>query len=202
MNETQKFEADYWGNCINTSSEEDKQRQYAELMGLRLVRCGAGWGYDLHGRSVIDLGGGPVSLLLKCANLKKGRTVVVDPGNWPDWVRSRYECAGIEYAQMPAEELRGWSPFDEAWIYNVLQHTDDPAKIIANAKKYARILRIFEWVGFPAYPGHPQALTKEKLDEWIGQRGQTVQLTGQHECVGTAYYGVFDLTQGPTGPIG
>jgi len=95
MNETQKFEADYWGNCINTSSEEDKQRQYAELMGLRLVRCGAGWGYDLHGRSVIDLGGGPVSLLLKCANLKKGRTVVVDPGNWPDWVRSRYECAGI-----------------------------------------------------------------------------------------------------------
>jgi hypothetical protein len=39
--EAQKFEEQFWGNCVNTFSEELKQRVYAEHMGLPLVRTGA-----------------------------------------------------------------------------------------------------------------------------------------------------------------
>ncbi|MFH1554929.1 MAG: hypothetical protein ABII76_08730, partial [Pseudomonadota bacterium] len=72
-------EEEWWGDCINTADEEAKQAKFAELMGITPVE-GEGWfvpPYDLGGKSVLDVGGGPVSLLLKCRN--RGRCVVLDP---------------------------------------------------------------------------------------------------------------------------
>ena len=57
--------------------------------------------FDLMDRSVVDIGGGPASLLLKCMN--KGRAVVADPSVFPDWVTARYEACGIEYWRMEGE---------------------------------------------------------------------------------------------------
>jgi hypothetical protein len=77
--------------------------------------------------------------------------------------------------------------YDEAWIYNCLQHTDDPDQIIKNALKAAKTLRIFEWVDIPPHDGHPVELTKEKLDEWTGGLGQVITLA-ESGCFGKAYY--------------
>jgi hypothetical protein len=80
--------------------------------------------------------------------------------------------------------------YDEAWIYNCLQHTDDPELIIQNALRAAKTLRIFEWADIPPHEGHPIELSKEKLDRWIGKEGQTIQL-GESGCFGKAYYNVI-----------
>jgi len=193
-NEAQKFEEEFWGNCVNTLSEELKQRVYAEHMGLPLIRVSSvGFGHNLGGSRVLDIGGGPVSLLLKCVN----RTgVIIDPCRFPDWVQLRYAVSGLWMRRMAGEELDEQvdelGRFDEVWIYNVLQHTDDPAKIIANAKRCAPRLRIFEWVDLPAYPGHPQEITQAKLEQWIGMPGTVTEFTGQNECHGRAFHGCFD----------
>lgn len=187
--EAQEFEAQFWGDCLNTFSEELKQRVYAKAMGLSLVRTGAlGFGYDLAGKRVLDIGGGPVSLLLKCINCTG---VVADPCRFPDWVHLRYSKANITFLRMPGERVN-FGQYDEVWIYNVLQHTDDPALIIANAKKVAPRLRIFEWVGLPTYEGHPQEITQAKLEEWIGQSGSVTFHQGENECYGAAFHGCFD----------
>jgi hypothetical protein len=75
-------------------------------------------------------------------------------------------------------------------MYNCLQHVTDPSIIIGAAKHAAPVLRIFEWIDIPAHEGHPQMLTEEKMDSWIGQKGSTVQLY-ENKCVGRAYYGCF-----------
>lgn len=183
-------EADWWGDCGSTFHEEQKQIVYARRMGLV-----PNWyvahppEFDLQGRSVVDIGGGPVSLLLKCVN--RGRSVVADPATFPDWVTARYEACGIEYWRMEGESpsLSGYT-LDEAWIYNVLQHVADPERVIANARGIAGTIRIFEWIDVAPYDGHPNTLKQSALNSWLDGVGYVAELN-ESGAVGRAYYGVF-----------
>lgn len=200
--EDDKFESDFWGSCTHTLEEELKHFVYARLMGLQWKGSGPkldNYGWDVEGKSVVDLGGGPTSMLLRTLNLKRG--VVVDPLKFPSWVKDRYEANKIQQIVAPAEELSGFRHgLGEVWIYNVLQHVQDPAKIIANAKQIAPVLRIFEWIDLPVYPGHPHSLSKEKLEQWIGQPGQTCYLR-ESGCNGRAFYGVFTFPAAEPTPV-
>lgn len=184
----QEFERRYWGTCQNTYGEETKQLVYARLMGLVASHDGnSPFSFDMQGKSVMDFGAGPCSLLLKCRNVK-GTTM--DPCNYPDWVRGRYYEAHINPGMSPAEHIKKGS-YDEVWIYNVLQHTQDPEQIIKNAKAIAPVLRIFEWIDIPAHEGHPHMLTEELLNKWIDGKGSTGFLNGEGECYGRYYAGAF-----------
>jgi hypothetical protein len=181
-------ETAWWGDCANTWHEEQKQMVAAQRMGL-LADWNAGHPptYRLGNRSVLDIGGGPVSLLLKCA--ERGRSEVVDPGRFPSWVTARYKHCGIRFTRMEAERFER-EPFDEVWCYNVLQHVRDPALVIEVARRHAPVIRIFEWIDLPAYEGHPHMLTQEFLDQHLRGTGFTAKLDDQGSC-GRAYYGVF-----------
>jgi len=185
----QTWEASWWGDCLNTYGEEEKQIVYAKRMGLRFYHNKKSpYNIDMQGKAVLDLGGGPTSLLLKCDNL--GPSVVVDPLEVPDWVKSRYELAGIVFSQVPAEDIT-LSGFDEVWIYNCLQHTRAPSKIIKNALRAGGIVRIFEWVHTAKNEGHPHAFVPATLDQWLGGEGKRETLKGEAGCFGDCYYGVF-----------
>lgn len=183
MNET--YEAGFWDTCANTASEEHKQYTYAELMGLELTKSSSGgpWYFDVKGRSVVDIGGGPASLLLKCRNWFGG-VAVVDPCPYPDWTLGRYDAASIRVYREPAET---WEPdrrYDEAWIYNVIQHTMNPRAVIEVAKRAAKTIRLFEWIEWPPHPGHPHTLYPEELDEWLGSEGSVALLDENYAVVG------------------
>jgi hypothetical protein len=190
----QEWEASWWGSCANTFGEEAKQITYAHRMGLANVGVSGGYWplYDLAGRSVIDLGGGPVSILLKCVN--GGERLVVDPAPYPDWVEARYHAAGIRYLRRPAEESIHFNEsdpdelFDEAWIYNVLQHVIDPERVVENARASARAVRLFEWIDLPAYQGHLHTLRQADLDRWLGTAGTVATITENGIENGRAYY--------------
>lgn len=173
-----EWERNWWCNCANTYAEETKQFVYMNRMGVTDV--------DLKGKSVIDIGGGPVSFLLKCQNVKG---YVVDPCFYPSWVWQRYEAAGIKYLQSKGEDFCGIVA-DEVWIYNCLQHTESPRQVIENVRKHGKLIRIFEWVYTSVEPGHPHSLNQEDLDSWLGGRG-SVEEINQDGCVGICYYGVF-----------
>jgi len=185
MSEDYDFEKEYWGNCCNTFDEDQKHYVYSKLMGIPQ----AGYSFDAGGKRILDIGGGPTSMLLKTLNLKEG--LVVDPIKYPDWTKARYKIKNIKVKVDLGENVNetGW---DEVWIYNCLQHAEDPELIIANAKKSAKILRFFEWIDVPAHEGHPHELTESNLNQWIGQTGKTILLR-QQGCYGKAYYGEFLL---------
>lgn len=187
------YEAEFWGMCENTHHEETKQFVYASRMGLLASNHGAHPPtFNIGGRSVVDIGGGPVSLLLKC--VERGRCAVVDPGEYPAWVFQRYWECGIEYICDDAENFVG-DGYDECWIYNVLQHVKDPALVISNARKSAKVIRIFEWLDIEPYEGHPHMLTSSALDEWLEYPGFSVEIN-ESGAVGHAYYSVVSTTTG------
>lgn len=193
--EAQRWEAGWWGSCVNTFGEEAKQITYAHRMGLENIgQSGGYWPvYDLAGRNVIDLGGGPVSILLKCVN-PGGRCLVVDPAAYPGWVASRYTAAAIGYSRKRAEDTHlvnaAYARYDECWLYNVLQHVIDPEKIVANARSLAPVVRLFEWIDLPAYQGHLHTLRQHDLDAWLDTTGTVEVITENGIEEGRAYYAV------------
>lgn len=195
--EHQEWERGWWGNCANTMAEERKQEVYAQRMGLINEPRDGKWPvYDLKGKSVLDIGGGPVSMLLKTVN--GGTMVVADPCNYPGWVAARYAECGIYYERVGGEEvvdrLAEDAHFDEVWIYNVLQHVDDPEKIIKNALKLGTIIRMFEWVDMGVHPGHPHDLKAQTLSQWLGGYGVVEYMNDEAGCIGRAFYGIFTGT--------
>ena len=183
----QEWEREWWGNCCNSLGEETKQLLYANRMGLRTFYDGKSpHNFDLGGTSVLDIGGGPCSLLLKCVNVV-GK--VVDPLEFPAWVSMRYQAAGIELKRAQGEHIdtTGW---DEAWLYNVLEHTEEPESIIQNARRAARLVRVFQWIDTGLSAGHLHSLTAAQLNDWLNGAGKVEQID-QGECRGRAYYGIF-----------
>lgn len=190
----QKFEIEWWGDCLNTYGEEEKQLVYAGRMGLkRSPKPGTPYNFDVMGRKILDVGGGVCSLLNKCTGVEVG-SLVVDPilKKAPQWVRDRYISVGIIPLGMKAEDIDTGElvTFDEVWIYNVLQHTEDPALICKNARKLGKIVRIFEWVDTETNEGHPHTLTEKSLNEWLGGEGKT-EVLNQNTLRGKCYYGIF-----------
>ena len=166
----QLWEESWWKNGVangtNTHYEEKKQIEfYAPRMGLKFDKNDR---IDMGGKNVLDIGGGPASMLLKVMN--GGRMKVVDPLLPPEWALQRYEFSGIEFESVMGENLRerGW---DEVWIYNVLQHTMDPEAVLHKALEAGRVLRVFEWTDTGISPGHIHNLTADFFRRVLGDIG-------------------------------
>lgn len=192
----QEWEKEWWGDCLNTYGEEEKQLVYARRMGLRFTHNGkTPYNLDVMGRKIADFGGGVCSLICKSSNFSVG-SVVIDPilENAPGWVTQRYIDNGIIPLGVKAEDFdqAQHEPmgFYESWIYNCLQHTDDPKQIIDNAKLCSKIVRIFEWIDTKVNVGHPHSLTEENLNSWLGGEGK-VEVLNLPTLKGKCYYGVF-----------
>ncbi len=186
----QQFESNWWGNCQNTLGEELKQLSYAKRMGLRFSHNGKSpYNIDGQGKKILDIGGGPVSLLLKYENVKG---LVIDPCTYPDWIGERYNEANIGYITSTGEDFDvvNCGIYDEALIYNVLQHVKNPQQIIQNARKIAKVIRIFEWIENGVSEGHPNNLRASELDEWLGGTGKIEQID-ENTARGLCYSGIF-----------
>jgi hypothetical protein len=191
--QAQRWELNWWGDCANTYGEEMKQLLYADRMGLWRFHNGKSpYNFDLGGKFVLDIGGGPCSLLLKCINV---RGKVVDPilHHVPDWVTARYaQCAIWIDARAGEDMCVVKNEWDEAGIYNVLQHVRDPQTVVTNALWAANLVRLFEWIDTPVNEGHLHTLTEHSLNEWLGGEGCVERFSGEANCHGVAYYGVFE----------
>jgi hypothetical protein len=157
--EAQAWERKWWGDdpdAPHWKAEQEKQDFYAEqmLLGKR----------DFSGKHIVDVGGGPMSLLLRC---KHDESAVIDPMAMPGCVCERYKVHGIATLPLAGEELSTSSKlfYDEAWCYNVLQHVENPATALANLCALAPTVRIFEWLHVPTSPGHLHSLN-ELLFKW------------------------------------
>ena len=177
---------------FNTFNEEKKQYIYASKMGLDTYKTDyyGQIGWDFGDRSVLDIGGGEVSMLLKS---KASKRIIIDPlmDKLPKWARMRYKEAGISAFSYRGEDVAKINcSVDCVLIYNVLQHTDNPEVIIKEVRKICKEIRIFEWIDTPVNIGHIQTLTESNLNGWLGGEGRAENLN-QEGAVGRCYYGIF-----------
>lgn len=181
-NDVQNHELEFWKLLgVNTFTEENKQ---LKIYTPRLKFTTDPWHFvDFQNKSVIDIGSGPTSLLLKAKNLKKG--YVIDPlmDKFPQWILDRYNFTKLTPISATGEDFK--QEADMGLIYNVLQHVVDPQKLIENVKKQVKEIRVFEWINVPSDDKHPHVLTAENLDKWFGTKGIVENITEENsftEC--------------------
>lgn len=184
----QSGEVEYWGDqeLSNPRVQQELKQQevYEKHMDLPLSEI-------LWDKKILDIGGGPVSMLLKYDKL--GVASVIDPLRLTAASDERYRSNDIVYINSPAEEgLRKFDDksFHEVWIYNVLAHVIDPLLILLQAKRVGKCLRIFEVLNIEKDFMHPWSLSREFFENVLGAGGQTVNLESG-PVVGECYYGVF-----------
>ena len=171
----QKKEAAYWREILEGG---DKQKQYNdfEVSQQHVYKISMGFPpdfelvsglYDLNNLSILDIGGGPNSLLLQSRNFSKG--TVVDPLEVSSAVKERYEGLGIDLIQERGETFSSKNIYDEVWIYNCLQHVEDPEALLKNAKNLGKKVRIFEIVHQGTDELHLHTITPELIEGILGE---------------------------------
>lgn len=182
----QQWEKSWWLSARDQHPTEIVKNSYV----ARLLFIDQG----LPTKSVIDIGCGPLSLLLRVP-VREG--TALDP-NYYDDLEEAYEAKGIRRLVKRGEDLTADDGhFDEAWIYNCLQHVQDPTAILQNAMKVADAVRIFEWTHIPPYQGHLHELTPSLLEmpfmraNWRLETVATGQFNGMDEMHGNYFAGIY-----------
>lgn len=182
----QVWEKDWWQTTgIPQLAEEIvKQDRMARILNIP---------HSLHNTSVIDIGCGPLSMLLRfpCVYSK---SAALDPMDYTYInMEKQYSKLGIKRLIKKGEDL---TPEDGFWdislMYNCLQHVQDPVKIIHNCLNVSDKLLIFEWTKTPKCPGHPHEISKELIEHAVGSKGgwaYTFRMEG--EFCETAMFGKF-----------
>src|SRR5215213_6310588 len=147
----QRRERDWWGTEPHLRWQEEigKQQTYARLMGLPSD-------LNMGSKTILDVGCGPVSMLLRATH---GGAAGVDPLLMSEETKVKYAEANVALYHSKAEDFQPSKHFDEAWMYNCLQHVDDPNKVVAMLLQSADAVRIFEWIDMSTDGMHPHTLT-------------------------------------------
>lgn len=153
-NKAQIWERNWWMTCRDQHQPEIVKNTFV----ARMMFVDQG----LPNKTVIDIGCGPLSLLQRIP-VKSG-SAGLDPVHYGD-LEEIYAQKNIKRILKCGEDLSSDvdGHYDEAWIYNCLQHVKDPVKIIKNAMSVADVVRIFEWTYIPPYEGHLHELTPDLL---------------------------------------
>jgi SAM-dependent methyltransferase len=166
----QRWELDWWlSNPGEYAGEIRKSTRVAQLLMLGTN--------DVRDKRVLDVGCGPFSLLHFIPTAPG--SVALDSLYFGAELEQRYLDMGIRRIIKCGEELDPDvdGTFDEVWIYNCLQHVRDPTKILENAIKVSKRVRIFEWVYIAPYEGHLHRLTPPGLAEPFGRAGWTTKFS-------------------------
>jgi hypothetical protein len=149
----QEWERNWWLNAPQQYSVEIKKGDtVAGWLGIK----------NTPELAVIDIGCGPFSILQR---VQVGFGCAVDPIDYGP-LEQGYATAGLSRLFCRGEDLADILPganFDEAWIYNCLQHVEDPTAVLGQAIRIAKRVRLFEWINLPPYTGHLHMLTVPML---------------------------------------
>jgi hypothetical protein len=191
----QKWEKDFWGDFPALDHHEVvKQDVYARLMGIQMP-------HDAQGKSIVDFGCGPVGMLLRTTNFSKA--VGVEPLHFSDEVLDRYRQHNVKISQVPMEDFGSREVFDEAWMYNLIEHVINPVECLKVFKDSAKTLRLFEWIDLPPRKGHPHTITERMVVDTLGlQRGEwSVLNLAESGCYGRAIVVVKEAVKDDNGRL-
>lgn len=183
--EAQQWERNWWMTARQYHNMEIEKNDFvAKMMFLH---------DGVPEKSVIDIGCGPLSLLQRYP-VKYG--VGLDPIHYGD-LEEVYEQKNIKRLIKCGENLSEKDGhFDEAWIYNCLQHVKDPTQIIKNAMNVADTVRIFEWTFIKPYTGHLHELTPNLLSRPFQEANWHTLMTtngflNHNDLNGNYFMGIF-----------
>lgn len=127
--------------------------------------------HSLPNTSVLDVGCGPLSLLLRIPTAF-GRSAALDPIDY-SYINMEQQYAKMNIRRLikKGEDLSRDDGFwDQAWCYNCLQHVQDPIKIIHNCLDVCNTFKIFEWM-HGVCDGHLWEISQQLIEHAVGSKG-------------------------------
>jgi ubiquinone/menaquinone biosynthesis C-methylase UbiE len=198
-------ESEYWQIYTAEVDTLKHQEQYMDAMGIHDDYFHApDNSLNMSGLNVLDVGGGPSSILLRTNKLRGNQHdgvnhgVVIDPLIITEHQKLRYDYYGIEFIQDQSENIdqyyseRGY--FDECFIYNCLQHVVDPIEILDKVTSISKRIRIAEPLNIPTDSMHLHMFTKEYFDNYFSESKFEVHQVNV-ERIGSChhYVGLFSI---------
>ena len=126
-------------------------------------------GLDQTNKTILDIGGGPHSILLDCNDFTEG--VIVDPIDYRQTFEGLEEVFGKCNIDFVPTEMENYDSkgktFDEIWCYNVLPHADDEKEFFDSLLKCCKpgtIIKITEPINLLPYEGHPLYVTPDTFN--------------------------------------
>lgn len=143
---------------------------------------------NLDGKSVIEIGPGRISALLFCENFSK--SYIIEPTEY-DGIDHLYENPNLEIIKKTAEDWE-FEKVDEVWLFNLLQHVQDPDLLIQKCKENSKVIRYFEPIDCPINNEHPFSFNREDFINYFGDSVKIYNSIGEPGFHGaTCAYGVF-----------
>jgi hypothetical protein len=199
------LESEFWHLYTAEVDTLKYQEQYMDALGIRDDYFHApDNSLNMSGLNILDVGGGPSSILLRTNNLRGNQHngikngVVIDPLIITEHQKLRYEYYGIEYIQDQSENIDKYYSeegyFDECIIYNCLQHVLDPIKILDKITFISKRIRIAEPLNIPTDNMHLHMFSKKYFDDYFSEDKFDIHHNGV-EIIGSCshYIGLFSI---------
>lgn len=143
---------------------------------------------DLKGKSVIEIGPGRISSLLFCENYSD--SYIIEPTEY-EGIEHLYSDPKLHIIKKTAEEW-DFEKVDEVWLFNLLQHVQDPDLLISKCKKNSTIIRFFEPLDLPTDNEHPFTFNLNDFNEYFGESVKIYKSIGEPGFHGAdCVYGVY-----------
>ena len=177
---------------LRLSSIDINPRHFEKMYFTIAKLLGIDFDTDFVGKSIIEVGSGPLGATLLTEGFSKAMVVEPLMCQWGQQYVDCYlekdikiETNLYEYLQIKVD--------DETWNFNVLQHVIDPVKQLEKAKETSKVVRIFEPINYPIELAHPHLLTKELFIDIFGEEFGTLYMGGSIPDFHTAdcYYGTW-----------
>jgi len=168
---------------INPKAFEYTYAIISELLGIDFDT-------DFVGKSIVEIGCGPLGATLLTENFSKA--TVVEPLLY-EWGQEYVECYDKKNIKIVTSTYEEYDvgEVDETWFFNVLQHVIDPEAQLKKAINTSKVVRVFEPINYPEELAHPHVLTKELFTNILGEDFGELYVGGSIPNFHTAdcYYG-------------
>ena len=119
---------------------------------------------DLQKKSIAEIGCARISSLFFCNNYSK--SYVIEPTYYPE-ADKYFEGKDIVKIHERAEQC-DFPKVDEVWMFNVLDHVQNPDLIIEKAKQNSKIIRFFEPIDCGTNLEHPFSFSLNDYKKYFG----------------------------------
>jgi len=133
---------------------------------------------DLKNKSVLEIGPAFYPALF---SVQTKESHVIEPlfDQFPEEIKNIYNFKKINVFKNMAEELDKLNiKVDEIWIFNLLQHVQDPEKILINSYSVSSVVRIFEPIDWPTDICHPHTFSKKFFEDIFPKTNFKVHIGG------------------------
>jgi hypothetical protein len=120
---------------------------------------------DLKQKSICEIGCARISSLFFCNNYST--SYVIEPTYYPE-ADKYYEGKNIVRIY-DRTEICKFPKVNEVWLFNVLDHVQDPNLIVDLCKKNADIIRFFEPINCGTNNEHPFTFSFKDYEDYFGQ---------------------------------